>query len=165
MLLFKDKINYKLPRANGFVAHIDAPAYSHMGEMEHIEVMIAVDEQTSRNGCLELVPKSHRDTIVLKNGGCIDTAWEASHRFLRQSLDPGRQLPLHSVNFTDMLVHNPGDILIFGSRLAHRSGPNPTDDRRAAIFATYHFDMSRKELRDEYYNHRQLHFPSDHGKP
>lgn len=50
MLLFKDKVNYKLPGANGFVAHIDAPAYEHMGDMKFMEVMVVTDSQRPENG-------------------------------------------------------------------------------------------------------------------
>ncbi|KAK3100824.1 hypothetical protein LTR53_018960, partial [Teratosphaeriaceae sp. CCFEE 6253] len=34
MLLFKDKINYKQAGGNGFNAHLDAPAYDHIGQIE-----------------------------------------------------------------------------------------------------------------------------------
>ena len=34
MLLFKDKINYKQAGGNGFQAHLDAPAYDHIGQIE-----------------------------------------------------------------------------------------------------------------------------------
>ncbi|CAI6340805.1 unnamed protein product [Periconia digitata] len=87
--LFKDKINYKLPNANGFVAHIDAPAYYHMGEMPFMEVMLVVDAQTPANGCLEFVPGSHKATPTLVNGGRISDEWEKSHDFVKLDLQPG----------------------------------------------------------------------------
>lgn len=62
------------------------------------------------------------------------------------------------------IFHTLGDILIFGSVLAHRSGPNSTDKRRAAVFGTYHFEVDRTDLREKYYAHRRLYFPPDHGK-
>ncbi|KAI5777425.1 hypothetical protein EDC01DRAFT_404937 [Geopyxis carbonaria] len=143
--LFKDKINYKFPGANGFVAHVDAPSYSHMGKMDHIELMCAVDPQTPENGPLEVVPGSHKTKIALANGGRIDADWESGNKFI--------EVPL-----------SPGDILIFGSLLAHRSGPNPTSKRRAAMFATYHFEAGKPNMREEYYAHRRLHFPPDHER-
>jgi hypothetical protein len=33
MFLFKEKINYKEPNGNGFQAHLDAPAYDHIGKI------------------------------------------------------------------------------------------------------------------------------------
>lgn len=90
--LFKDKINYKLPYANGFVAHIDAPAYYHMGEMPFMEVMLVVDAQTPENGCLEFVPGSHKETPALVNGGRISEEWEKSHEFVKLNLKPGKYM-------------------------------------------------------------------------
>lgn len=143
--LFKDKINYKLPYANGFVAHIDAPAYYHMGEMPFMEVMVVVDAQTPANGCLEFVPGSHKATPSLVNGGRISDEWEKNHDFVKLDLKPG-------------------DVVVFGSRIAHRSGPNLTSKRRAAIFGTYHFEAHRPEMSAEYWAHRRVNFPPDHER-
>ena len=57
-----------------------------------------------------------------------------------------------------------GDMVVFGSRIAHRSGPNLTPSRRAAIFGTYHFESERPEMSTEYWAHRRVNFPPDHGK-
>ncbi|EPS36013.1 hypothetical protein H072_10457 [Dactylellina haptotyla CBS 200.50] len=107
--LFKDKINYKLPGANGFQAHLDAPAYTHIGNF----------------------PKSHKMDIPLVGGGSIDPEWEAKHEFIKVSLEAG-------------------DILIFGSSMAHRSGPNLTNSQRAGFFATYNFQEDGTDLREKY---------------
>ena len=42
MLHFKDKIKYKLPPCNGIAAHLDGPAYAHMGQIEHLTANLAV---------------------------------------------------------------------------------------------------------------------------
>ena len=91
--LFKDKINYKLPGANGFLAHLDAPAYSHMGDIAHTTIMIAIDAQNASNGCVELVPSSHKMKVLLSNGGRIDQAWEANHEFIQVPLNAGMEGP------------------------------------------------------------------------
>jgi 2-aminoethylphosphonate dioxygenase len=167
MLLFKDKINYKLPGANGFAAHLDAPAYTHIGEVEHTNIMMAVNAQTSENGCVELVPGSHKIKVPLANGGRIDSAWESSHEFIPIPLNAGMlrlvfDLPFHVRVAKGCVI--PGDFLIFGTVLAHRSGPNPTNKQRAAVFATYHFKSDGTDLREKYYAHRRLFFPPDHGE-
>jgi hypothetical protein len=56
-----------------------------------------------------------------------------------------------------------GDILFFGSHLAHRSGPNRTDKNRAMVYATYACEADGKDLRAKYYEHRRATFPPDHG--
>lgn len=68
VLLFKDKINYKLPFGNGFQAHLDAPAYDHIGRIEHVTANIAIDPATVENGSLEVVAGSHKMDVELQEG-------------------------------------------------------------------------------------------------
>lgn len=143
MLLFKDKINYKLAGGNGFGAHLDAPAYDHIGEIEHTTANIAVDPATIANGCVEVVPGSHRMNVVLVEGGRISPDWEANHEWTPVELDCG-------------------DLLIFGSHLAHR---NNTSKARSSVCATYHMRSDGEDLRERYYIDRRENFPPDHGKP
>ena len=89
MLLFKDKINYKGPNGNGFLAHTDAPAYDHIGEINHITANICVDDATKENGYLEVVPGSHNMKIDFLSGGHITPEWEASHEWVPVPLQPG----------------------------------------------------------------------------
>jgi 2-aminoethylphosphonate dioxygenase len=145
MLLFKDKINYKMPHGNGFAAHLDAPAYDHISKIEHLTANLAVDEATLENGCLEVVPGSHQMDVPFSYGGHITKEWEDSHEWL--------VVPL-----------KPGDILLFGSHLAHRSGPNNSDKLRSMIYATYAGKEDGEDLREKYYADRRVEFPPDHSK-
>lgn len=145
MLLFKDKINYKLPSGNGFAAHLDAPAYDHIGKIEHLTANFAVDEATPENGCIEVVAGSHKMNVQLAHGGAIAKAWEDAHEWIKVPLKPG-------------------DVLLFGSHLAHRSGPNRTDSSRSMIYATYNCKADGEDLRQQYYKHRRENFPPDNGK-
>ena len=145
MLLFKDKINYKLPSGNGFAAHLDAPAYDHIGKIEHLTANFAVDKATLENGCIEVVPGSHKMDVALAHGGAISKTWEDSHQWT--------PVPLH-----------PGDVLLFGSHLAHRSGPNHTNRRRSMVYATYSGKRDGQDLKQRYYKDRRENFPPDHGK-
>ncbi|WPG99168.1 2-aminoethylphosphonate dioxygenase [Acrodontium crateriforme] len=145
MLLFKDKINYKLPGGNGFGAHLDAPAYDHIGQIEHTTANLAVDAATVENGCVEVVPRSHRMDVELANGGAISAKWEAAHEWMPVELQPG-------------------DLLIFGSHLAHRSKKNDTTKSRASIYATYHMKSDGDDLKEKYYIDRRENFPPDHER-
>jgi ectoine hydroxylase-related dioxygenase (phytanoyl-CoA dioxygenase family) len=145
MLLFKDKINYKLAAGNGFAAHLDAPAYDHISKIEHLTANFAVDEATLENGCIEVVPGSHKMDVELAHGGAISKAWEDDHEWTA--------VPLR-----------PGDVLLFGSHLAHRSGPNRSSTRRSMIYATYHGKSDGEDLRQRYYKHRRENFPPDNGE-
>lgn len=145
MLLFKDKINYKLPGGNGFQAHLDAPAYDHIGRIEHTTANLAVDAATIANGCVEVVPGSHRMDVTLAHGGKIDAEWEAGHAWVPVELEAG-------------------DLLIFGSHLAHRSASNKTQHSRRSVYATYACASDGRDLRSRYYADRRENFPPDHGK-
>src|SRR5581483_4347632 len=46
VVLFKDKINFKLPGGAGFADHQDAPAYVDFGVRDHLTVMVPVDPFT-----------------------------------------------------------------------------------------------------------------------
>jgi Phytanoyl-CoA dioxygenase (PhyH) len=56
-----------------------------------------------------------------------------------------------------------GQLLIFGSYLAHRSGPNNSDSDRNAIYATYNC-KSEGDLHDEYYADRAKLWPPTHKR-
>jgi ectoine hydroxylase-related dioxygenase (phytanoyl-CoA dioxygenase family) len=151
--LFKDKINYKLAAGNGFKAHLDAPAYSHITsettpekEIEHITANFAVDAATLSNGCIEVVPGSHLvDVPLIPGGGAIDPEWESQQTWVPVPLEPG-------------------DLLIFGSVLAHRSGENSTGGERKSVYATYYLRKEGEGLREAYYKDRRERFPPDHGE-
>ncbi|KAK5699621.1 hypothetical protein LTR97_005750 [Elasticomyces elasticus] len=145
MLLFKDKINYKQAGGNGFGAHLDAPAYDHIGQIEHTTANIAVDPATIANGCVEVVPGSHKMDVELAEGGRISGKWEADHQWVPVELQTG-------------------DLLIFGSHLAHRSASNNTSRPRASVYATYHMISDGTDLRKRYYIDRRENFPPDHER-
>ncbi|KAJ5928687.1 hypothetical protein N7466_007643 [Penicillium verhagenii] len=145
MLLFKDKINYKQPGGNGFQAHLDAPAYDHIGRIEHVTANVAIDAATLENGCLEVVPGSHKMDVEFEHSGRIKHSWEAAHEWITIPLDPG-------------------DMLIFGSHLAHRSAENKTDKSRSSLYATFHSKSDGLDLREKYYKHRMENFPPEHER-
>jgi 2-aminoethylphosphonate dioxygenase len=148
MLLFKEKLNYKLANGNGFAAHLDAPAYDHVSagrRVEHVTANLAVDDATLENGCLEVVPRSHLETVPFVSGGHITPEWEAAHEWLPVPLAPG-------------------DMLIFGSHLAHRSGPNKSPRARTMCYATYAGKKEGRDLRERYYEDRRANFPPEHER-
>jgi ectoine hydroxylase-related dioxygenase (phytanoyl-CoA dioxygenase family) len=145
MLLFKDKINYKQPQGNGFQAHLDAPAYDHIGRIEHMTANLAIDAATPENGCLEVVRGSHKMEVEFADGGRIKPEWEQAHQWT--------SIPLEM-----------GDMLVFGSHLAHRSAENGTEKSRSSLYATFHSKSDGEGLREKYYKHRMQMFPPEHGK-
>ena len=51
-VLYKEKVNYKLAGGAGYAPHQDAPAYPFIAS--HVSCMVAVDDATRENGCLEV---------------------------------------------------------------------------------------------------------------
>lgn len=139
-VLFKEKINYKLPGGNGFAPHQDAPAFTSFGQSLHITSMISVDATTEANGCLEI----------------------AAHP--RALLPVADDLTIAAANVAQLvwapLPTQPGDLLFFDSLLPHRSGPNRTDQPRRALYLTYN-KAAEGNRRDAYYREKRAVFPPD----
>ncbi|KAL1920498.1 uncharacterized protein VTP21DRAFT_875 [Calcarisporiella thermophila] len=140
-VLFKEKINYKLPGGGGFPAHQDAPAFIQFGQVTHTTVMFTIDPTTTENGCLEVVPGSHTLGVLSqeKKDGSINGEWCAQQKWI----------PVET---------RPGCVLIFGAYLAHRSGDNRTANPRTAVYLTYN-QAKEGNLRDHYYEEKRRLFP------
>jgi phosphonate degradation associated HDIG domain protein len=142
-VIFKEKLNLKLPGGAGFAAHQDAPAFTTFGQTYHITLMLAVDDATPENGCLELVPARHLDgTLPTAPDGTIDPAFA-------QTL-PWESRPARA-----------GDALLFGSYLPHRSGPNRSQSSRRALYVTYNRRAEAGDVRSAYFRDKREVFPPD----
>eukprot|EP01133_Synstelium_polycarpum_P014361 gene14361-16947_t len=140
VVLFKEKINYKQAGGGGFPPHQDAPAYVQLGQVSHITAMLAIDNSTIANGCLYVVPGSQNAGILPQNAdGSISTEWCATQEWA----------PVEC---------KVGDVLIFGSYIAHKSGTNTTDSSRNAIYLTYNA-ASDGDKRELYYDEKRKLFP------
>ncbi|KAJ2004922.1 hypothetical protein H4R26_002232 [Coemansia thaxteri] len=140
-VLFKEKINAKLPGGQGFKPHQDAPAFTHLGQVNHITILFTIDGSYIENGCLHVVPKSHQNSILIPHheDGSIVDEWCDSHTWT----------PVEC---------NSGDVLVFGSYLAHKSGVNTSSDSRANLYMTYN-PLSEGDKRAEYYEDKREKFP------
>lgn len=128
-VLYKEKINYKLVGGAGYSPHQDAPAYRFVDI--HLSCMVAVDDATIENGCLEVVSGMHKEILPTDDGGCI-----AQHVVDAMEWFP---VELHA-----------GQTLWFHSRTPHRSGDNNSKRDRRALYPTYNA-LSEGDLREPYY--------------
>jgi len=143
MCLFKEKINYKLAGSGGFAPHIDSTAYTHVKNIKHLTILLAVDATDMSNGGLEVVNGSHiMDVPIAKSDNCIEPSWVAKQEWTPVTLAPG-------------------ELLVFGSYLAHRSGANKSAKDRKAIYATYNCKREG-DLHDDYYKDRAQEWPATH---
>ncbi len=137
-LLFKDKINFKMPGSGGFNPHQDAPAFTRFVREEMYTIMLPLQETNIENGCLQVSDFFSKKIVPHENGSV-----------------PPHQLSKISWQYIPM---QPGDILIFSSYLIHQSDPNKTNMPRRSFFLTYNL-MECGDLRSEYFSYKRASFP------
>ena len=140
VVLFKDKINFKMPGGGGFKAHQDVQAGWDQYAERHITMLIGIDAATVHNGCLELVPGAHRRGLI----GDMWTPLDESDEGL------GYQ-PLPT---------QPGDAVLFDSFVPHRSAPNESEHPRRVLYVTYN-RASEGDQRARYYADKRASYPPD----
>jgi hypothetical protein len=145
VVLFKDKINCKLPAGAGFAPHQDAPAYVDFGVAHHLTLMAPVDPFTRANGCLEVSRwESRRETLPQNPDGTLrDGVME------RWEIEP--------------LLAAPGDAIVFDAWVPHRSGPNRSAGPRRSYYLTFN-PASAGDHRAEYYARKRACFPPEYER-
>jgi ectoine hydroxylase-related dioxygenase (phytanoyl-CoA dioxygenase family) len=140
-ILFKDKINFKLPGGDGFKEHQDVQAgWDDFADL-HITAMIAIDETNEANGSLEMIPGMHRD-------GLLGEMWAPL------TDEDTRHAPYVAVHC------KPGDAVFFDSFAPHRSQPNRTGQARRVLYITYN-RQSEGDSREQYYADKRKNYPPD----
>ena len=131
MVLFKEKINYKLAgsgqslyqipsgrmtnvrtendhNAGGFAPHIDAVAYTHVKMIKHLTILLAVDESSKSNGCLEVVARSHELQIPIREvDHCIEYDWVDEQTWTPVELEAGKLLVQRFQITSDHILKRP----------------------------------------------------------
>ena len=96
-----------------------------LSEAKNVSVWIAIDEATLENGCVRVIPGSHREELDVSAG----TAELGSGLFGRRYqvsyvVDPAR---------TKSLALKPGQFFIFDGKTLHGSTHNPSYNRRLGL--------------------------------
>lgn len=140
-VLFKDKINYKLPGGSGFAAHQDVQAGWARYGPQHVTVLVSIDEATEESGCLEIARGSGRE-------GLIGDEWR----------------PLEGNALEDLAFEKfptlPGDAVVFDSYVAHRSEPNRSSRSRRVLYLTYNA-ASQGDHYEKYFADKHASYPPD----
>ena len=137
-VLFKDKINFKMPGGDGFKAHQDVQAGWDTYARIHITALVTIDPCTVENGCLEMAANFHEKSLVGEKWKPLD---ENAHDYIA-------------------IPTEPGDAVFFDSFVPHRSGPNMTDMARRVLYVTYN-KRSEGDHRKQYYADKRLSYPPD----
>jgi hypothetical protein len=131
-VLYKEKVNYKLPGGAGYAPHQDAPAYRFVET--HVSCMVAIDDATVDNGCLEVAEGHHREVLPVDAAGCIQAEVVETFEWRPVEVRAGQTLWFHS-------------------RTPHRSGPNTSPRPRRALYPTYNA-LAEGDLREAYYRQK-----------
>ena len=141
-ILYKEKINFKLPGGAGYGAHQDAPAFATFGHRYHITMMVPIDPSDTDNGCLEMVYGHHSQGLLAQNdSGEISDDVVAGLRW--------QPLPV-----------SPGDLVFFDSFVPHRSQANTSARARRAMYITYN-RASEGDYREAYFTRKRENFPPE----
>ena len=128
-VLYKEKINYKLSGGAGWNPHQDAPAYPFINR--HVSCMIAVDDSTIENGCLEIVSGAHGELLAMDKNSCIQSSVVEAMKWQAIELCAGQTMWFHSLT-------------------PHRSADNKSDNDRRALYPTFNA-LREGDLREDYY--------------
>jgi ectoine hydroxylase-related dioxygenase (phytanoyl-CoA dioxygenase family) len=140
-VLFKEKINFKLPGGGGFEAHQDIqPGWDDYCKY-FISVLVTIDDSNERNGCLELSSGHH-------TRGLIGERWKPL---------TGEQLA--GIEFVKYPMA-PGDVAFFDCFVPHRSEPNLTDKQRRNLYLTYN-RAAEGDHRLKYFADKRASYPPD----
>jgi hypothetical protein len=140
-VLFKDKINFKLPGGDGFKPHQDQQAGWSTYAGLFVTVLVAVDAATAANGCLELAAGHH-------TRGLAGREWA-----------PLTEDEMRGMRF-EACPTAPGDAVFFDSYVPHRSGPNLTAEPRRVLYVTYN-RLREGDHRERYYADKRKSYPPD----
>jgi 2-aminoethylphosphonate dioxygenase len=140
-VMFKDKINFKLPGGDGFKPHQDQQAGWTAYASRFITVMVAVDDATAENGCLEIAPGQHRR-------GMLGPEWKP---LTAREMEGFELTPLST---------RAGDVVFFDSYVPHGSQPNLSGGPRRVLYVTY--NRAREgDHREQYFAEKRRNFPPD----
>jgi hypothetical protein len=121
MLLFKDKIVYKMPGVSGYAIHQDYSSWQNFPR-NLVNVIVSVDRANAENGGVEFFPGYHQKLL--------STAGE-----LRQmNREEAAQIDSSK---GELIETNPGDVVIFDCLTPHQSGVNRSNHLRRQLYLTY----------------------------
>ena len=140
-ILFKDKLNLKLPGGSGFRPHVDGHYYwvdhnyiRKKGWLEYgnnfINVVIPLEDSTIHNGCLEICPQKYTKKYLGDSWEEITNNLGVKNGLFIKENDL-QKFPMINI---EML---PGDIAFFSWLNVHGSKNNLSNQSRKIIYATY----------------------------
>ena len=136
--LFKDKLIFKRPGAQGYALHQDFISWPEFPE-SFVTVIVAIDPTDADNGATEVFPGHHRQGYLSPRDGQY-------HELSAEAVDESAGV---------VLDLQPGDLALFGGFLPHRSAANNSDRWRRQLYLSYNANRDGGPQREAHY--RQFH--------
>jgi 2-aminoethylphosphonate dioxygenase len=136
--LFKEKLIFKPPGAEGYETHQDFISWKDFPR-SFVTAAVAIDSSGPDNGCTVVYPGYHRRGYLSPEDGDY-------HGVPAGAVDPAAGVPLELA---------PGDVALFGCFTPHGSAPNRTPGWRRLLYASYNADSDGGDRRDAHY--REFH--------
>jgi hypothetical protein len=140
-VLFKDKINFKMPGGTGFESHQDQQAGWSRYAPLFVTALVCIDPSTPENGCLEMADAP-------RFAGLIGEEWK-----------PLTGAEMSSFSLIPVPCE-PGDVILFDSYAPHASKPNRTTSARRVLYLTYNA-ATHGDHRACYFAEKRANFPPD----
>ena len=150
-VLFKEKINYKLPGCRADKLHQDQAAGWNAYGNFYISMCIVVDENRKENAALS----------IMKSGNYKKELMAEEWKTLTEE-DP----PYQPEDEYMLLEADPGDVIFFDSYVPHGSPANTSNRSRRNIFLTFN-KHSDGDKREKYYADKWAIYPpnqADHAR-
>ena len=159
-ILYKDRLNFKAPGAGPHEAHQDGAAFEAAAGssfdpagVAFVSALIAIDDATIGNGCLEVATDWHAgrlDMLPMEFPEADRPTYSKIHRRIEAELD---WAPVETES---------GDVVLFTDRLPHRSSENRSSRQRRAVYGVYspsaggdrraaYFEQKRRNINDAQY--------------
>lgn len=135
-VLFKDKINFKYPGAQGFAPHQDVSAGWGMYSNKHVNIAIPLCDTNVENGCIYFGP-----------------------RMTDMKTDYFQDMPAESLTL-EKKESSKGDLICFDSYIPHSSYANNSNQKRIIIFFTYS-PFSCGDFYEKYHSDKFKNVPPD----
>jgi len=119
------KINLKLPGSHTAVGYHQDFAYTPHTNDDIITALLMLDDVTEENGCLMVVPGSHRGPMYSLFDGAAFTGF----------VDPAQERLLRQQEVA--VTGKAGDVCLMHTRLVHGSAPNHSNHPRDLFICVY----------------------------
>lgn len=132
--LFKDKLIYKPPGAQGYALHQDYISWKSF-PVSFSTLLLALDSTGAENGATEVFPGYH-------TRGCMSPKDGMYHELTAEQVDLSKGV---------VLDLGPGDVGIFSGYTPHRSAPNRSDRSRRLLYLSYNAESDGGDQREAHY--------------